>query len=39
MRWETGGREILNKSLSLSDREKDIVLDIIQHLGELHDRQ
>ena len=26
-------REILNKSLSLSDREKDMVLDMIQHLG------
>ncbi len=36
MRWETGGREILNKSLSLSDREKDMVLDMIQHLGKLH---
>jgi transcriptional regulator with XRE-family HTH domain len=32
-------RAILNKSLNLSDREKDMVLDIIQHLGELHDRQ
>ena len=32
-------RAILNKSLSLSDREKDMVLDMIQHLGELHDRQ
>ena len=31
--------EILNKSPSLSDREKDVVLDMIQHLGELHDRQ
>jgi hypothetical protein len=26
-------RVILNKSLSLSDREKDMVLDMIQHLG------
>jgi len=32
-------REILNKSLSLSDREKDIVLGMLQHLQELHDRQ
>jgi transcriptional regulator with XRE-family HTH domain len=32
-------RAILNKSLSLSDREKDMVLDMIQHLGELHERQ
>jgi hypothetical protein len=32
-------RAILNKSLSLSDREKDMVLDMIQHLGNLHDRQ
>jgi transcriptional regulator with XRE-family HTH domain len=32
-------RAILNKSLSLSDREKDMVLDMIQHLGELHDRR
>lgn len=32
-------RAILNKSLSLSDREKDMVLDMIQHLGDLHDRQ
>lgn len=32
-------REILNSSLGLSDREKDMVLDMIQHLGELHDRQ
>ena len=32
-------REILNKSLSLSDREKDMVLDMIQHLGDLHDRR
>ena len=30
-------REILNKSLDLSDREKDMVLDVIQHLGRLHD--
>ena len=33
VRWETGGREILNKSLSLSDREKALVLYMIQHLG------
>jgi transcriptional regulator with XRE-family HTH domain len=32
-------RAILNKSLNLSDREKDMVLDMIQHLGDLHDRQ
>ena len=32
-------RAILNESLSLSDREKDMVLDMIQHLGELHDRR
>src|ERR671921_175102 len=32
-------RAILNKSLNLSDREKDMVLDMIQHLGNLHDRQ
>jgi transcriptional regulator with XRE-family HTH domain len=32
-------RAILNNSLSLSDREKDMVLDMIQHLGELHDCQ
>jgi transcriptional regulator with XRE-family HTH domain len=32
-------RAILNKSLSLTDREKDMVLDMIQHLGDLHDRQ
>ena len=32
-------REILNMSLGLSDREKDMVLDMIQHLGELHDRR
>ena len=32
-------RAILNKSLSLSDREKDMVLDMIQHLGELRDRR
>jgi transcriptional regulator with XRE-family HTH domain len=31
-------RAILNKSLNLSDREKDMVLDMIQHLGNLHDR-
>jgi hypothetical protein len=34
-----GGRRargILNKSLSLSDREKNMVLDMIQHLGQLH---
>ncbi len=30
-------RAILNKSLDLSDREKDMVLDMIQHLGRLHD--
>ena len=30
-------RAILNKSLDLSDREKDMVLDMIQHLGKLHD--
>lgn len=30
-------REILNESLGLSDREKDMVLDMIQHLGRLHD--
>jgi transcriptional regulator with XRE-family HTH domain len=32
-------RAILNNSLTLSDREKDMVLDMIQHLGELHDRR
>ena len=32
-------RAILNESLGLSDREKDMVLDMIQHLGELHDRR
>jgi transcriptional regulator with XRE-family HTH domain len=32
-------RAILSKSLNLSDREKDMVLDMIQHLGNLHDRQ
>jgi transcriptional regulator with XRE-family HTH domain len=32
-------RAILNKSLTLSDREKDMVLDMIQHLGELHDHR
>jgi transcriptional regulator with XRE-family HTH domain len=31
-------RAILNKSLTLSDREKDMVLDMIQHLGELRER-
>ena len=31
-------RAILNKSLNLSDREKDMVLDMIQHLGDLHGR-
>ena len=30
-------REILKKSLDLSDREKDMVLDMIEHLGRLHD--
>jgi transcriptional regulator with XRE-family HTH domain len=30
-------REILNESLGLSEREKDMVLDMIQHLGRLHD--
>ncbi|MCA1719541.1 MAG: hypothetical protein LC781_22860, partial [Actinobacteria bacterium] len=30
-------REILNESLGLSDREKDMVLDMIQHLSRLHD--
>ena len=30
-------RAILNRSLDLSDREKDMVLDMIQHLGRLHD--
>jgi transcriptional regulator with XRE-family HTH domain len=29
-------RAILNKSLDLSDREKDMVLDMIQHLSRLH---
>jgi transcriptional regulator with XRE-family HTH domain len=29
-------REILNKSLDLSDREKEMVLDMIQHLSRLH---
>jgi hypothetical protein len=29
-------RAILNKSLNLSDREKDMVLDMIQHLSRLH---
>jgi transcriptional regulator with XRE-family HTH domain len=32
-------RAILNESLGLSDREKDMVLDMIQHLGKLHDSQ
>ena len=32
-------RAILNKSLSLSDQEKDMVLDMIQHLGKLHGSQ
>jgi transcriptional regulator with XRE-family HTH domain len=30
-------RAILNESLGLSDREKDMVLDMIQHLSRLHD--
>jgi transcriptional regulator with XRE-family HTH domain len=30
-------RAILNKSLGLSDREKDMVLDMIEHLDRLHD--
>ena len=30
-------RAILNRSLDLSDREKDMVLDMIEHLGRLHD--
>jgi transcriptional regulator with XRE-family HTH domain len=30
-------RAILNNSLGLSDREKDMVLDMIQHLGKLRD--
>jgi transcriptional regulator with XRE-family HTH domain len=30
-------RAILNESLGLSDREKDMVLDMIQHLNRLHD--
>jgi transcriptional regulator with XRE-family HTH domain len=30
-------REILNESLGLSDREKDMVLDMIHHLGRLHE--
>ena len=30
-------RAILNESLDPSDREKDMVLDMIQHLGRLHD--
>jgi transcriptional regulator with XRE-family HTH domain len=30
-------RAILNESLGLSDREKDMVLDMIQHLSKLHD--
>jgi hypothetical protein len=36
---DSRARAILNKSLNLSDREKDMVLDMIQHLGSLHDRQ
>src|SRR5215216_7886858 len=32
-------RAILNKSLSLSDQEKDMVLDMIQHLGKLRTSQ
>ena len=32
-------RAILNKSVSLSDQEKDMVLDMIQHLGKLHTSQ
>jgi transcriptional regulator with XRE-family HTH domain len=32
-------RAILSESLDLSDREKDMVLDMIQHLGNLHDSQ
>lgn len=32
-------RAILNESLGLSDQEKDMVLDMIQHLGKLHDPQ
>jgi transcriptional regulator with XRE-family HTH domain len=36
---DSRARAILNKSLNLSDREKDMVLDMIQHLGNLHDRQ
>ncbi len=30
-------RAILNRSLDLSDREKEMVLDMIEHLGRLHD--
>jgi transcriptional regulator with XRE-family HTH domain len=30
-------RAILNESLGLSDREKDMVLDMIEHLSRLHD--
>jgi transcriptional regulator with XRE-family HTH domain len=30
-------REILNRSLGLSQREKDMVLDMIEHLAALHD--
>ena len=30
-------REILNETIGLSDREKDMVLDMIQHLGRLRD--
>jgi transcriptional regulator with XRE-family HTH domain len=30
-------RAILNESMGLSEREKDMVLDMIQHLGKLHD--
>jgi transcriptional regulator with XRE-family HTH domain len=36
---DSRARAILNKSLNLSDREKDMVLDMIQHLGSLHDSQ
>ena len=36
---DSRARAILNKSLNLSDREKDMVLDMIQHLGNLHDQQ
>ena len=36
---DSRARAILTKSLNLSDREKDMVLDMIQHLGELHDHR